>query len=75
MATLTIRVPDELKKRMDEVDENWSEILRDAVEERLRTLRRRRAAAQMDRLREAHFRRTGRYANLSREVLRWRRLH
>lgn len=75
MATLTIRIPDDVKKRMGAFDENWSDVLRDAIEERLRTLKRARLAQRMDRTREANFRRTGKFSTLSREVLKWRRLH
>lgn len=75
MATVTIRVPVELKRQMEEFDVNWSDILRDLIEERLTLMRRKRAFETMDRVREAIYRRTGKYANASEEVIRWRRLH
>lgn len=47
MATVTIKVEPELKKRMSEVDENWSAYLRDAIRERLEMEERRNAARRL----------------------------
>ena len=39
MGTVSFRVPDEVKKRMEEHDEiNWSAVLRDHIEEELHSL-------------------------------------
>lgn len=75
MATVSFRVPPELKRRMDAVEENWSAVIRDAIEDRLRKKRRMEAARRMDELRERIFKRTGKYSDGSQLVLRWRRLH
>lgn len=73
MATVTVRVPDELKEAMDEFDVNWSQAIRDMIEERLRRMRRKRAAEEMDRLAKAVFERTSEYADASGTVIEWRR--
>jgi post-segregation antitoxin (ccd killing protein) len=75
MASVTIRVPEDLKRQMDQADINWSDALRDAIEDRLRRMRREKAAKEMDALAEKLFKKTGKYSNASREVVRWRRLH
>lgn len=76
MASVTIRLPDDLKAQMDaHEDVNWSEVLRDAVEERLRSMRRQAAARRMDDLREKVYRRSGRHSDMSEDIIRWRRLH
>lgn len=59
----------------DAGDVHWSDVLRDAIEERLMRRQREAAAKRMDEMREAIFRRTWQYATASEEVLRWRRLH
>lgn len=76
MATVSFRVPDDLKARMDTADLNWSEIFREVAEERLLQLQRRKAAEKMDRMREEILRRNGgKFMNLSEDIIRWRRLH
>lgn len=74
MATVTVRVPDELKEAMDEFDVNWSQEIRDLIEERIRRMRRKQAFEEMDRLAKAIYERTGEYGNASDTVIRWRRL-
>jgi len=44
MSTVTIKVDADLKKRMDEVDENWSAYLREAIRFRITQEERRKAA-------------------------------
>jgi hypothetical protein len=51
-APLSIRVPEETKKKMKEVDIDWSDYIRNAIEEKLRETRRKKAAESMDRIRE-----------------------
>lgn len=75
LATISIRLPDDLKARMDEHDVNWSDVLREAIEERLLRMRREAAARRMDARADARFKKTGRLGTLSDEVIRWRRLH
>jgi hypothetical protein len=50
-APLSIRVPEETKKKMKEVDIDWSDCIRNAIEEKLREIRRKKAADSMDRIR------------------------
>ena len=47
MATVTFKVDPELKKRMSEVNENWSAYLRDAIRQRLEMAERRNAARRL----------------------------
>lgn len=75
MATVSVRVSEDLKRQMDELDINWSEVLREVIEERLLRMQREAASKRMDELAAAIHRRTGKYSTMSEEVLRWRRLH
>ncbi len=54
LANVTVSVPEELKKRMAHTKTvNWSEVARQAFEDRLRQQKMVEAAAAMDKLREA----------------------
>jgi hypothetical protein len=54
MANVTVSVPEELKKRMEQTaGVNWSEIAREAFEEAVKRKEMREAAESMDRLRES----------------------
>lgn len=75
MASVTVRLPDDLKRQMDEFDVNWSDLLRDSIEERLLRMRRQRAADRMDARAKEIFKRTGKYSTMSEDIIRWRRLH
>ena len=56
MESVTIKVDEELKRRMEEVDENWSAFIRDAIRERVEQEERRKAAkALLDNLRSGRF--------------------
>jgi Arc/MetJ-type ribon-helix-helix transcriptional regulator len=35
MAIITVRIPEELKKKMREIDINWSEYIRSAIEKKI----------------------------------------
>jgi predicted transcriptional regulator len=73
MATMTIRLPDELKRQMDQADINWSEVFRDAAEARLLRMRRQAVAKRMDELREEVFRRSGgKLSDSTKEIRKWR---
>lgn len=47
METVTIKVDEELKRRMDAVEENWSAYLRDAIRKRIDEEQRRKAAERL----------------------------
>ena len=47
METVTIKVDEELKRRMDTVEENWSAFLRDAIRKRIEQEQRRKAAESL----------------------------
>ena len=48
MAVVSFRVPDSLRKEMEQVGIDWPDVLRRKVEERVLLEKRRRAAARMD---------------------------
>jgi len=53
VATITVRLPEELKKRMSLFsDVNWSEVVREALMERLELEFRRRKMSDVERVRE-----------------------
>jgi len=54
MATITVRIPEELKKRMSLLsDVNWSEVVREALNERIEFELRRRKTRELEKVREA----------------------
>jgi len=54
MATITVSVPEELKREMKRLKHvNWSEVARKAFEERVRREEMRKTAEGMDRLRQS----------------------
>lgn len=50
-SSLSIRIPEEIKKKMSELDVDWPEYIRRAIEEKIREAKRKRAAESMDRTR------------------------
>lgn len=50
-APLSIRIPEETKRKMKEVDVDWSDYIRNAIEEKIRETQRKKAAASMDAIR------------------------
>lgn len=70
MANVTISVPEELKKKMGQAKTvNWSEVAREAFEDKLKRRRMLGAADTMDRLREAT--KGGAWSG-AREIRKWR---
>lgn len=66
---ISVRVDEELKERMRRFkDINWSEYVRDSIEERLREEELRKACQEMDRLAE----KTSGVWSGSKEIRRWR---
>jgi hypothetical protein len=47
LETVTIKVDEELKRRMESVEENWSAYLRDAIRKRIEQEQRRKAAERL----------------------------
>jgi len=47
LETVTIKVDEELKRRMEMVEENWSAYLRDAIRKRIEQEQRRKAAERL----------------------------
>jgi hypothetical protein len=50
MEVISFRIPKELKKRLKEVDLNWSEEVRKFIEERVREYKREKALKEIDNL-------------------------
>lgn len=51
-APLSIRIPEDTKRKMRELDVDWSEFIRTAIEEKIREHRRKKAAESMDAIRK-----------------------
>lgn len=51
-APLSIRLPEETRKRMREIGIDWAEYIRTAIEAKIRELQRKKAAELMDKIRE-----------------------
>jgi len=70
MATITVRIPEELKQEMRRLKHvNWSKVARKAFEERLRREEMRKAAEGMDRLRQSS--QTPEWSG-AKEIRKWR---
>lgn len=55
MASVTVRIPEELRKKMGQLKNvNWSEVIRSAIEEEIRKAKMREASKRIDELREKH---------------------
>jgi hypothetical protein len=50
-ASLSVRIPEETKKKMAEVDVDWPDYIRRAIEEKIVECRRKKAAESIDRIR------------------------
>lgn len=51
-APLSIRLPEETRRKMREVDVDWPEYIRTAIEAKIRESQRKKAAESMDKIRE-----------------------
>jgi hypothetical protein len=51
MEVLSLRVPKELKKEMSRLDVDWAEYVRQAIEQKIRAARKKRASRGIDELR------------------------
>lgn len=55
MASVTVSIPEELRKKMGQLKNvNWSEVIRSAIEEEIRKARMREASKRIDELRGKH---------------------
>jgi hypothetical protein len=50
-APLSIRLPDETRKKMKELDINWPDYIRRAIEDKIRDAKRAKSAESMDKIR------------------------
>ena len=70
MANVTVSVPENLKKKMEDIDGiNWSEVARQAFEETVRRKRMTKAAERIKKLREES---KASDWNGAREIRKWR---
>lgn len=51
MAIISVRVPAAVKREMERHDVNWSEVIRQMIQERIKVERRKRAAESIDAVR------------------------
>lgn len=70
--TITIRVPKNLKGEIAKFDINWSEYIRESIDERLKELKRKKVVEHMDNVREKT---KGVQINMAREIIEWRKKH
>ena len=49
---ITVKVPSELKKQMKQVDVNWSQYIRECVQEKITEQKMRKASAKLDAIRK-----------------------
>lgn len=68
---ITLRIPEEIKRKMNEIDINWSEVAREAIKRRLILEKRKRAMKFMDEIRSKSDKRI----SMSEEVIKWRKRH
>jgi predicted transcriptional regulator len=54
MATISIRIPSELKKEMDEMEINWSGELRNYIKKEIRKIKREKAIKNWNEIRKRH---------------------
>lgn len=51
-APLSIRLPEETRKKMKKLDIDWPDYIRQAIEEKIREEKRKKSAESMDKIRE-----------------------
>jgi hypothetical protein len=71
MEVITLRIPEEIKRKMNEIDINWSEVAREAIKRRLILEKRKKATRFMDEIRSKSDKRI----SMSEEVIKWRKRH
>jgi hypothetical protein len=71
MEVITLRIPEEIKRKMNEIDINWSEVAREAIKRRLILEKRKKAMRFMDEIRSKSDKRI----SMSEEVIKWRKRH
>ena len=65
LVNVSVKVPEEIKKLMKEVDVNWSEFLRKVIEEKIRAEMAKKASKKLDEIR----RRAGKVP--TEEIVEW----
>lgn len=69
---ISIRVPNDMKKSMANVNINWSSYLREAIDRKVREHRMERIGRRMDKTREKT---VGKGGNMAEEIFKWRKRH
>ncbi len=49
---ITVKVPDDLKKKMKQIDVNWSEYVRECIQKKIDEQRMKEASAKLDQIRK-----------------------
>ena len=70
--TIDIRLSKDIKAEMAKFEVNWSELLSESIDEKLKELRREKISEHMDSIRKKT---VGKNINLAKEIIEWRRKH
>jgi hypothetical protein len=70
--TIDIRLSKDIKAEMAKFEVNWSELLSESIDEKLKELRREKIAEHMDSIRKKT---VGKNINMAKEIIEWRRKH
>jgi hypothetical protein len=67
---IRIQIPKDLKAEMAKFEVNWSELLSESIDEKIKELRKKRIAEHIDSIRKKT---AGKNINMSREIIEWRK--
>ncbi len=52
LVTFSVKIPRELREKMEEIDINWAEYVRNAIKNKVREIERKRASRELDNIRK-----------------------
>ena len=52
LVTFSVKIPRELREKMEEIDINWAEYVRNAIKIKVREIERKRASRELDNIRK-----------------------
>ena len=70
--TIGIKISKDLRDEMAKFEVNWSEFLRESVDEKLKELKRKKISEHLDSIRKKT---AGKNINMAKEVIEWRKKH
>ncbi len=70
--TMGIKISKDLKEEMVKFEVNWSEYIRESIDEKLKELRRKKIAEHLDSIRKKT---AGKNISMAKEIIEWRRKH